>query len=705
MSTFITRHQFTESVMEGREDSENEAYQSWAIIGKDLCSMRQHNILCDVRLLPADFVTRNVIIHAHAVVLAASSRYFHQLFTNGTSFQQGQLVHFSDIDTDTLQVIVDCIYGTKSQAYIELDALRHGANVLDAECVNQYVSMLESANGNVEDQFNDGGLPSSSINKTSTTHISRKMKELRHGRLQNKYRKKREMKKKKYVKKSEGSIICANSKEIACLKCNEHFEDIEQLIKHLWEKHKVRIPHIPTSCEWCATMFFDNDALADHKKICSCSKRKKLPNTMQCDTCVGICDQECVNQGAKIKYVHHIHRTEIPTKIVSPNKIDKFIKGQRHVICTDCTKYFNCNFSYIMHFYKEHSERPFYCCCVCAAKYASHERCVRHVRTSHNIHATYPELRALKAIITRLNIKQLPIFSIALKNDVSIPKDLSYMWLATQFPCPTCQETFESFSTLVDHIKTHLDHQRKMQQTIESLEYECHMCGMLFATNSDRKKHIYSVHIERYVCKHCNRRFHGPSNLYLHLRIHGEKKFMCNVCNRYFVQTRHLKEHMKRHSDVYEHSCGVCGAQFKWRQSLNTHYNFLHNKEFIRKYICEVCGHAFPTNQRLTVHMITHTGTKPYSCTQCEKRFKNFKQYNRHRNTQHLVLDVQPEKNSSIHVWNETQCSSEKNAINQPKLNDNGDFQLLVAEEIVIATTELAKTMDNYDLASVENLG
>lgn len=53
----------------------------------------------------------------------------------------------------------------------------------------------------------------------------------------------------------------------------------------------------------------------------------------------------------------------------------------------------------------------------------------------------------------------------------------------------------------------------------------------------------------------------------------------------------------------------------------------------IFRFLCSVCGHAFATKQRLTVHVLTHTGEKQFNCDECDKRFATEQRLRCHQRT------------------------------------------------------------------------
>uniref|UniRef100_A0A8C6TJA0 C2H2-type domain-containing protein n=1 Tax=Neogobius melanostomus TaxID=47308 RepID=A0A8C6TJA0_9GOBI len=149
--------------------------------------------------------------------------------------------------------------------------------------------------------------------------------------------------------------------------------------------------------------------------------------------------------------------------------------------------------------------------------------------------------------------------------------------------------------------------------------FGCKTCGMMFTTNQGLKSHekTHSAREKTFLCDVCSKSFYTNALLLLHQKRHDDSfNVKCPVCDK--TLKGGLMVHMKIHTGEKPFSCSECGRKFGTRKCLRQHMN---SHLGVRPFTCTVCGYTCRRKGHLKEHTRIHSGHKPYKCSLCDKAF------------------------------------------------------------------------------------
>ncbi|XP_057662878.1 zinc finger protein ZFP2-like isoform X2 [Diorhabda carinulata] len=214
------------------------------------------------------------------------------------------------------------------------------------------------------------------------------------------------------------------------------------------------------------------------------------------------------------------------------------------------------------------------------------------------------------------------------------------------FPCPVCNEMFNSMTKLDRHVKIshkgtkiyecnscnkafsrfdHLNRHTVSHSTIKP--FHCTMCLKNFSRSDSFKLHQKQHELCNEIsCKICKGTFLSKFLLIEHMKTHQghSKNFLCFVCGKTFSRKDNLHTHLKRHRGEKTFKCEYCKKGFIRLSELNIHKKY-HTGE--KNYLCPFCGKGFVRLYNLTVHMRTHTDKESYQCDAAIAHIKDLKKH------------------------------------------------------------------------------
>ena len=212
--------------------------------------------------------------------------------------------------------------------------------------------------------------------------------------------------------------------------------------------------------------------------------------------------------------------------------------------------------------------------------------------------------------------------------------------------CPKCQEEFNFYSDLVQHLL--LEHLNSTKET----STQCDQCYEDFPHSEALIDHIFEVHFR--TCGLCLQDgFQDVQSLLQHLEHHHERlPFACLSCNLMLKNGKFKAEHMKSCDETYK--CALCLRDFTTYPGLQYHIKSEHRDN--ARIECKHCDMTFASKGNLKNHVkLKHSENDddqknhkkqysqsiPHICPHCKKEFDKYCYLVKHLIFSHEVISLE----------------------------------------------------------------
>lgn len=178
---------------------------------------------------------------------------------------------------------------------------------------------------------------------------------------------------------------------------------------------------------------------------------------------------------------------------------------------------------------------------------------------------------------------------------------------------PNCSEIFAPQS------KPELHHEEGLKTSAKILNFSCTKCrnNIRYSPN-DLQKHFQLLHhgeLPSYPCEMCDFSANDFQSFNQHRRTHRSTLVKCEICNdehRYTLLD--LTKHFTSKHCVNGHfQCARCRFS---TLDVGTFVQHIHRHNEIQ-YKCDKCQHVSFSKEEFQKHVVSHTGTFPFSCQYC----------------------------------------------------------------------------------------